>query len=473
MTPRFFSTIFLIAFLQFLAFGQDGHKVVFELSEYHNDTLTTGYFYGERQLVLDTLYKDDKGKFTLTGEDPLDPGVYLFLTQGENGMYQFIMPREDQNFTVISDTPDHSDLRFKGSAENELFYSYVDFLEEKRPIITALQQKQVEAPDAEKQKIQDEIVATDGEVKALQQKIIDEKPESITALLLRANQEVVVPDFEDEEESKRSQLRYRFYKEHYFDNIDLTDSVTLFTPFIHERIRYYLDKLTLQSADSLNQGLDHLYSMMGPDSKMFRYYLGELYNFYASSKIVGMDGVVVHLVDNYYAKGKAPWVSDETLEKITDNVAKIKPTLIGQIAQDITVYKEDGSPISIDSIDYEYLVLMFWAPDCGHCKKIMPAVVEFGKNYKDKGVEVFAICTKHMEKMKTCWEALEDKDMLGFVNAADEYHRSKFKTKYDVRTTPKIFILDKDKKILIKGIGGEQLSEVMDEIIKMDKSGTE
>ena len=40
--------------------------------------------------------------------------------------------------------------------------------------------------------------------------------------------------------------------------------------------------------------------------------------------------------------------------------------------------------------------------------------------------------------------------------------RVNFRELYDIKSTPKLFILDKNKKIIGKGIGAEQLPEFMD-----------
>ena len=56
-----------------------------------------------------------------------------------------------------------------------------------------------------------------------------------------------------------------------------------------------------------------------------------------------------------------------------------------------------------------------------------------------------------------------------WVNAADQYLRNRYKSIYDVKTTPQIFILDKNKKIIVKKIGGEDLAGVMDDVLKMKK----
>jgi hypothetical protein len=54
------------------------------------------------------------------------------------------------------------------------------------------------------------------------------------------------------------------------------------------------------------------------------------------------------------------------------------------------------------------------------------------------------------------------------VNAADQYLRNRYKTVYDIKTTPQVFILDKDKKIIVKKIAGEDLRTVMADVLKQD-----
>jgi len=65
-------------------------------------------------------------------------------------------------------------------------------------------------------------------------------------------------------------------------------------------------------------------------------------------------------------------------------------------------------------------------------------------------VEVLAICTKTGADISTCWSTVKERGMDIWVNAADQFLRNRYKTIYDVKTTPQIFILDKDKKILGK-----------------------
>jgi peroxiredoxin len=465
---RFFTTaIFCLLYL--FSTAQQGYNIDIELENYNNDTLLVGYYYGDRQLVKDTLITDNPGKFSFVGQDTLDPGMYILVTKPDNSFIQFMVPTNDQHFKIMGDAMIVEDIAFEGSVDNDLLTDYVKYISEKRKLTEKLDADvemgistlNTEEIGAEKTKI-------DTEVKAYIAKIMSEHPETVTALLLKSNIGIDVPEYEGTAEEVQIN-KYLYYKLHYFDNIEMDNPAALRTPFLHNRVDYYMEKLTVQHPDSIKLGIDYVLEKVEPAPKTFQFYLSHFLNKYANSKVVGFDAIYVHLVDNYYAVGKAPWMDEETLLKIKDNADDLRPVLIGNIAPDITVYEEDNKPISLSDIDADYTVLYFWAPDCGHCKKSIPKVVEFNEQYKDKGVKVFAICTKHREKTKGCWEALKERNMLGFINAADENHKSRFKIKFNVKTTPKIFILNRDREILMKNIGSEQLSKVMDNILSTNK----
>ncbi len=442
------------------------HDIKINLEGYQNDTLIVGYYLGDKQLVHDTLYSKDQGKFRLKGDSSLTKGFYILLTMPENRFIQFIVD-EDQKFELNSEKEDMSVLKFKGSEDNELFMDYINYLGVKRPLADTIRAKisRLVEGDPEIVKLNEELDKIDNEVKMEKARVIKAHPKSLTAMILKSSENIDIPDFEGTEEEVKTKT-YLHYKKHYFDHIDLADPITLRTPFIDQRVKYYMKNLTPNHPDSIIQSMEYILNEVKPAKETFRFYLSTFLNEYIQSKIVGMDKVYVHLAEKYYATGMAPWLDEETTEKIVGNAMDIKPVLIGNIAPNITVYQQDGTPISIDEIDYEFLVLLFWAPDCGHCKKVMPSIIEFYEEYEDKGVKLLAICSKMGEKEETCWPAIEEKGMTGFINASDKYNKSRSKVKFNVKTTPKIYVLDKNREILIKNIGGEQLGEVMEEMFR-------
>ncbi len=447
------------------------HDIKIKINDYPNDTLIVGYYLGDKQLVHDTLMASKPGRFEMKGDSTLNKGFYLLLTIPDNKIVQFLID-DDQEFDLETSNNTLEVVKFKGSKDNQLFSEYVSFLAKHRPKADELREKieALELDDPLRETYMNELDAFDRKVEAEQNIITKEYPNSLTAMLINSNTGIDFPDFEGDEKEVKMKT-WQYYKKHYFDHIDLGHAASLRTPFLDKRVKYYLKNLTPNMPDSIIRSMDYLLEQMRPAPETFRYYLSSFLNEYIQSKIVGMDAVYVHLAEKYYANGDAPWLDEETTNTIVDNAMDIKPVLIGETAANIQVYLEDETPLKISDIDYEYLVVMFWAPDCGHCKKAMPAVVEFYEEYKDKGVKLLAICTKHRDKTQSCWDMLEDKNMTGFINAADTNHRSLFKIKYNVKTTPKIFILDPDRKILMKNIGGAQLKEVMEELFRREREG--
>jgi thiol-disulfide isomerase/thioredoxin len=255
--------------------------------------------------------------------------------------------------------------------------------------------------------------------------------------------------------------------------MDLSDGRFLRTPFLFERINTYVSKLQVQVPDSLTKAIDFVLERTKKAPESFRYFAVHYLNEYANSKFVGMDAVYVHLAEKYYATGQAPWVDSTQLAKIVENAVSLKPILIGKTAPNIKMQLRDGTPVTLHEIKSPYIVLYFWRYDCGHCKESTPDMKAFYEEYKNKGVKIFAVCVKFNDEIGDCWKYVDENQLDGWIHTVDPYLRSKFYTLYNVKTTPQIFILDKDKKIISKGIGAPQLKEVMGKIMAFDNNPTE
>ena len=464
---RFLLTFLLWATLSGI-FAQGEYDIDIKVNNYDNDTLIVGYYFAEKQLVRDTLLAEQPGNFRLSGKDTLRNGVYLLLTRPDNEYIQFHVNEGNTAFSLEFDFEDKSKVTFKNSEDNETFQAYLQLIAEHRPEAVELRDtiKALKESGGDTAEYESRMAEIDDLILSEQQRIIAAHPDYLTAIILKASEEIDVPDFEGDE--KRELKRYLYYKDHYFDNIGLANPLMLYSGALAPKVDYYMEKLTPNHPDSIKKSIDYLLEEMKPASETRKYYLSTFLNKYAKSKVIGFDAIYVHLVDKYYNRDETPWVSEENLAKIKDNANKLRPVLLGKEGADLTVYDKSGKEITISELDYEYLVLLFWAPDCGHCTKMMPGFVEFNEKWSAQGIKTLAVCTKLQDKTETCWEKLEEKEMMGFINGADQYFKSRFRLKYNVTTTPKVFILDKDRQILMKNIGSDQLESVMIEILKRE-----
>ena len=455
----------VFALIGFSALGQ--YEIDFELKNYEGDTVIVGNYYADKQVVKDTVIGKN-GKFEYEGADPLQPGVYFLLLPEDNNFMQFFLDGKDHKFEMNWDVKKSSDVSFKGSKDNETFSKYMKFIAEKRPQADKIRAR-ITAADTTGVKdevAEQELNKIDEDVKAKQREIVANIPESVSARFIKSSFQVDIPEFKGDDAQLNT---YKFYKNHYFDNISLGDHINLRTPYLHQRVDYYLGKLTPQDPDSIVVSIDYLLEEMEPAEDTWKYYLSYFLNKYAKLKVVGYDAVYVHLIDKYYATGKADWVSEENLTKMKDQADKFRNILIGEKFPDITTYMADSleTPVRLWDIESDYTIVLFWAHDCGHCTKSMPAIVEFYDEYESKGVTLLSICTKGGKKTKPCIESLPKKNMDKFINTFDEYQR--YRRIVAIPSTPKIFILDKEKNILIKDIPAKELINVMPEIIRIDK----
>jgi thiol-disulfide isomerase/thioredoxin len=460
--------ITLLLFVSSVLFSQNGYEIKVEIRNYEQDTLFLGFYYGDKQYLKDTAVLQ-KGRFVFKKEEPLKPGAYLLILRPDNAFVQIHVNEGRQMMDIRFDAADPvNTIAVPGDKDNTAFYEYIRYLNEKRPLADQ-KRKETEKEGLtadEKSRLEEELRQMNEEVRQYQERLIRDNPGTLTAMTIATFLERSMPNFESIEDQKERQVsQYRYFMEHYFDGLDFNDPRLIRTNFAFNKISDYINKHTIQIPDSINKALDHVMKKMEANEDAYKFFLVHFVNHFAKSNIIGMDAVYVHLVDSYYAKGAAPWVDEEQLEKMRKNAESLRPILIGKIAPDIRMERRDGSKIALHEMRSPYTVLIFWAPDCGHCQKTMPKVIEFNEKYRGMGVEIFSVCTKLTDKVPDCWKMIDEKGMDVFLNVVDPYHQSRFSVLYDVRTTPQVFILDEKKEILLKRIAIEQLDEVMEDLM--------
>jgi thiol-disulfide isomerase/thioredoxin len=186
---------------------------------------------------------------------------------------------------------------------------------------------------------------------------------------------------------KDSTFAYRYYKAHYFDNIDLTDDRFAYTPILHSKLDFFMKKMVVQIPDSIIKEADLIIEKAKPSKEVFKYAVHYITNTYETSNIMGMDAVFVHMAEKYYNTGQVFWLDSARLKKIADRAATLKTGLVGQKAENLVMNKLDGSYIKLYDIKAEYTILYFWDPGCGHCKKVTPVFIRFYNKNKVKGLK--------------------------------------------------------------------------------------
>ncbi|MFN8207439.1 MAG: thioredoxin-like domain-containing protein [Bacteroidales bacterium] len=481
--------LFFLLASSYLHTNAQGHEIKVKINNLRDTSIILGHHFASNLLPDDTIRLDKSGTGTFKGKEKLNEGMY-FLYLPSRQIFDFLIGN-DQVFSLQTDTADMlKQVVVSGSADNELFFTYQRFLSEKRSKQRELQAKMQGLPESpEKEKVRAELQAIDQEVMAEVDRITGQSGNTFFGTFIRATKEIDVPDFPRDKDGVvlDSAFKYRYYRQHYFDNMDYTDGRLLRTPVYEDKFKVYFEKVLPQIPDTLIKELDPLIERARKDPDVFRYVLVTLFNYYAQSQIMGHDGVFIHLAEKYYIP-EATWAGADFIKKLKDQITKRKPLLIGQTAPDFqlvnvpsehfiqaaddTAAASDpyiGSFFNLSQVQARFTVLMFWEADCGHCQKAMPELFEIYKKVKDKGVQVVAV---HMlggiEGKKKWVKFVNDHKFYGWINAWNPYDY-KYKEMYDIKSTPVLYLLDENKKIVAKLIPPEAVEEIIDVLIREEE----
>lgn len=450
---------------------QEGYEVSFEVKGFPDSVAYMSYFFGAGQFYRDTAVVGKDGSFVFEDKkDSLEYGMYSVIA-GNKKVFDFLVT--EQRFSMKTDTSDLvGKMRSSGSKENELFFEYLRYLDDKGAEMKVYREELKKQEEGSKayETTKAKIDKLDQEVQGFIRQIHKENPGSLTSNFIYALDYPVVPEApKDENGQIDSNFKFVYFKEHFFDNFDFDDERLLRTSTYHEKLEYYLEKLTVQDADSVIKSVDYILTNIEDNYALFKYTLSYLTSKYERSQVMGMDAVFVHLVNQYFVKKRPDWFSDKSLKKVVEKANAIEPLLIGKKAPNIIV-KDTAMKrfLQLYDVDAKYTVVYIWSPECGHCKKSTPKLKKVYDEYKDKGVEVFAVGNEYENEE---WKEFIIEHDLNWINGSDGGDfKSNFRTLYDVYSTPQTYLLDENKKILSKKMSIESLEKMLEYYFKREKT---
>jgi thiol-disulfide isomerase/thioredoxin len=444
-----------------------GTNISITVKGLENSRMILANYYGDKEYINDsTPVFDKKGTYVIKRDTALPGGIYLavFPALG-NRYFEFIV--SEPQFSLETDTSDLTGhLVVKGSEENKLFYSDMKYLGQMRQVSDSLGKLYKSAKDDKaKETYKAQLQNIDKEVKAKRAAVISDHPDFFYARLLSTMKEIDVPDAPKDAQGKiiDSAWQWRYYKAHYWDYTDLKDDRLLRSPVFHNKLKTFMNQTIVQNPDSIIAGGEQVLAKTDYKGEMYRYILTYIFNEAANSKIMCFDEVYVYFGDKYFCHADmTPWIDSVKRFKICDRVTRLKPVLCDKQAQRL-ILPVDSTEMQwkgLYDIHAKYTIMAFWDPDCGHCKKEIPVLVDAYHDLKKKGIDVAAYCPAIMEiENYKDWIEFIQKNNLDWINVCDAKRHSNFRFEWDIQSTPQIYILDANKVIKARRIGADQVED--------------
>jgi peroxiredoxin len=132
---------------------------------------------------------------------------------------------------------------------------------------------------------------------------------------------------------------------------------------------------------------------------------------------------------------------------------------VGMEAPDFAAPTLDGDTLRLADLRGQVVFLDFWATDCGPCLPEIPHLAEVHQAYGDRGLALVSVSIDHDRGALV--EMVEDREMTWpqvWEAGAWEGETARL---YSVRAIPQTYLLDRDGRIVAKGLRGEAMSEAV------------
>lgn len=249
--------------------------------------------------------------------------------------------------------------------------------------------------------------------------------------------------------------RALYYVKHYWDGYSLADTAFIRGDETEQLYADFIGALQYVAPEESNDALKRMMCRMEADSTAYARFcmLGEKYLYDANSPMRNED---------YYIPVLEQMMASQRLgetDKIrpADRLKQANKNRPGMVAADFSYVTPKGKAGRMSRIKASYTLLFFYDPDCTNCREYeqilseMPAFLEM----QEKGiVRVLAV---YPDEEENEWLLNSSKMPPGWIVGWNKQGDIRSKTLYEIRATPTMYLLDKQKKVILKDASMEQL----------------
>ena len=253
--------IIILFLVPIITFGQlkSGYNIDLTINDLRDSTVFLAYHLGDKQYIKDTIKLDKSGHGIVHGQETLPTGIYMIVLPGKK--YFEVLISDQQHFSLSCNYSDYfNTLKFSGSDENSAFIDYQKkwvVMQQRSAAISKRIQNNRQNNDSLKilgavQKRQEE------NMKLYLKSVINENNGNLLATLVKALLPIDIPEFSipigyANPDSIRWIRSYLYNKDHFFDNVDLSDEKLLRTPILYSRLNTFFTTVVIQAPDSVNK----------------------------------------------------------------------------------------------------------------------------------------------------------------------------------------------------------------------------
>ena len=226
-----------------------------------------------------------------------------------------------------------------------------------------------------------------------------------------------------------------------------------------------LPAISLMPIDTIISLSDRVMAMMVDEADSTEL-AGLLFNYFSNCPVMGTEAVAVHIADSYFLSGLLKWPDEDTYPELYAFAAFNRSSLLGMSAPALVMDDINGSVVDIRAVRAPIKVLYFYDDGCSTCARQTPLLTALLDAYDGDGqIAFFAVYT---QTDRSAWEKYVgehfssiDNPKVTVYNIWDPELETGFQMNYGVLTTPSMFLLDSENKIIGRKLDSDALGKLI------------
>jgi len=442
--------VLVILMVNLSAISQE-YKISGTITGLENESVYLMQLMGEKRSIIDTAQTDITGAFDMP--ESRKTGMYVVI-KGAGQAVELIYNKEDIQF-ITSGFANEDGIQVISSVENLIYYDYLSVKGVnmyKLDVLSTLLKNYPKNNDFYLDALK-HYEYIQNQINNRVVELIENNPLTLASRYIETDKPTFVdPTLSDGEQNL-------FLKQHYFDDVNFTDTMLIRSTFLTSKVVSYLS-LFQMNANSQEELEDNM--LIGVDSVLNYAQANQLvYEFLIDFLIHGFESIGFEKGLGYIANASTLDQFCENTErklKLENKLELIKKLAIGKPAPDFTTTDILGNKVVLSEITAKETILVFWASWCPHCEEVMPVI----NSYYDGGINYEVIAISIDESEDDLMKSLEETN-YSWINIAEfEGWNGAIVEEYGIVATPSVFILDEDKKIIGKPIGKNELKKFLE-----------
>lgn len=246
----------------------------------------------------------------------------------------------------------------------------------------------------------------------------------------------------------RAEDRQAYLMEHYWEKFDFADSASVFNPQISEQA--FADFVVLLPAcppSTVTIAITQLFKLAGSNMAAFRYFyqLAEKYWYDPNSPVRNEEHFLIAL-QTVVNMPSIPEIEKTRPQRLLALVSRNRP---GEAATDFGFNLNRQKTSSLYKTKADFLILYFNNPGCESCAASRAGLLtapNIGQLAEQGRLRILSLYPDGVPAPSS----VPVTDMPGWIDAYDAEQAILNQNLYDLKAIPTLYLLDKDKKVLLK-----------------------